>query len=233
MIDFHSHILPGIDDGSPDPEESRRMLEALAAQNVDLVALTSHYYANRRTPEEFLERRQAAFERLRPVLTEEMPRVCLGAEVLYFRGITRMEALPRLRLEGTRLLLLEMPFAPWSEGEVREVVDLCHDPEFVVLLAHIERYLKFQKAAVWDLLLSEGAMMQSNASFLLPLLQQRRAVSMIREGRIHVLGSDCHNMSSRPPRMGEALAVLRKRLGRRETNRFLDRSYDYLEDWRV
>ena len=233
MIDFHSHILPGIDDGSRSPEESRRMLEALAGQDVDLVALTSHYYASRHTPEEFLERRAAAFERLRPVLTEELPEVRLGAEVLYFRGITRMEALPRLRLEGTRLLLLEMPFATWSDGEIHEVIDLCHDPEFVVLLAHIERYLKFQKAAVWDRLLEEGAMMQCNASFLLPLLQQRKAVSMIREGRVHVLGTDCHNMSARPPRMDEALAVLHKRLGRRETRRFVERSYDYLEDWRA
>ena len=233
MIDFHSHILPGIDDGSRRPEESRRMLEALAGQDVDLVALTSHYYASRHTPEEFLERRAAAFERLRPVLTDELPEVRLGAEVLYFRGITRMEALPRLRLEGTRLLLLEMPFDTWSDGEIREVIDLCHDPEFVVLLAHIERYLKFQKAAVWDRLLEEGAMMQCNASFLLPLLQQRKAVSMIREGRVHVLGTDCHNMSARPPRMDEALAVLHKRLGCREARRFVERSYDYLEDWRV
>jgi protein-tyrosine phosphatase len=233
MIDFHSHILPGIDDGSRDPEESRRMLEALTKQGVDLVALTSHYYASRNTPEQFLERRAAALERLRPVLTEDMPELRLGAEVLYFRGITRMEALPRLRLEGTRLLLLEMPFAAWSDGEVREVVDLCHDPEFVVLLAHIERYLKFQKASVWDRLLEEGAVMQCNATFLLPLLQQRKAVSMIREGRIHVMGSDCHNMTSRPPKMSDALAVLRKRLGQKETERFIDRSYDYLEDWRA
>ena len=233
MIDFHSHILPGIDDGSHNPEESRRMLEALTGQGVELVALTSHYYASRRTPEEFLERRAAAFERLRPVLTPEMPDLRLGAEVLYFRGITRMEALPRLRLEGTRVLLLEMPFATWSDGEIREVIDLCHDPEFVVLMAHIERYLKFQKPQVWDRLLSEGAMMQCNATFLLPLLQQRKAVNMIREGRIHVMGTDCHNMDARPPRMEEALAVLRKRLGQRETERFISRSYDYLEDWRA
>ena len=56
---------------------------------------------------------------------------------------------------------------------------------------------------------------------------------MIREDRIHVLGTDCHNMTSRPPKMREALAVLRRRLGGRETERFIDRSYDYLEDWRA
>lgn len=231
MIDFHSHILPQIDDGSKSVEESCRMLEALAAQGVDLVALTSHYYASHRTPEAFLERRQAAFERLQPHLTDEMPFVRLGAEVLYFRGITNMQELPLLRLEGTRLLLLEMPFATWSEGEIREVIDLCRSAEFVVLMAHIERYTKFQKAAVWDRLLAEGAIMQTNADNLLPFLNQRRVSRMIRDGRIHVLGTDCHNMTSRPPRMDQALAVLEKHLGHRETAHFMRRSHDYLEDW--
>ena len=231
MIDFHSHILPQIDDGSGSVEESRHLLETLAAQRVDLVAATSHFYAHQRTPEHFLERRQEAFEKLRPVLTDGMPRIRLGAEVLYFRGITRMKELPDLRLQGTKLLLLEMPFRTWSDGEVREVVDLCRDTDFVVLMAHIERYLKFQKNEVWDRLLAEGAMMQCNATFFLPLLSQRKAAKMIREGRVHVLGTDCHNMSSRPPRMDEAVQVLNKHLGRGETERFLDRAYDYLEEW--
>lgn len=231
MIDFHSHILPQIDDGSQSLEESSRLLRELAAQKVDLVALTSHFYAHERTPAQFLERRQQAYERLQTVLADDMPRVKLGAEVLYFRGITRMQELPSLRLQGTRLLLLEMPFAAWSDGEVREVIDLSHDPDFVVLLAHIERYMKYQKADVWDRLLSEGVMMQSNAGFFLPFLSQRRAVRMVREGRIHVLGTDCHNMTSRQPRMNEAVQVLRKHLGRGETTRFFNRGYDYLEEW--
>ena len=231
MVDFHSHILPQIDDGSQSVDESRQMLETLAAQRVDTVCLTPHFYANRRTPEAFLERRQAALERLQPILTAEMPRVRLGAEVLYFRGITHMAELPRLRLEGTRLLLLEMPFAAWSEGEVREVIDLCHDSEFVVLLAHVERYMKYQKPDVWDRLLEEGAMMQSNASFLLPLLSRRKAVRMIRGGRIHVLGTDCHNMTTRSPNMDKAVQVLYKHLGRSDTARFFARGEDYLEEW--
>ena len=231
MIDFHTHILPGIDDGSAGAEESRRMLDRLRTQGVDLAALTPHFYARQNGPEEFLERRHEAYERLKPALTEELPRVKLGAEVYYFRGITRMAGLPSLRLEGTRLLLLEMPFAPWSEGEVREVVDLCHDGDFVVMLAHIDRYLKYQKRAVWDRLLEEGAVMQANAACFLPLLSGRRAVRMVREGAVHVLGTDCHNMTSRQPRMDEAVRVLDKSLGQRETTAFLNRAYDCLDEW--
>jgi protein-tyrosine phosphatase len=231
MIDFHTHILPGIDDGSAGAEESRRMLERLRTQGVELAALTPHFYARQNGPSEFLERRHEAYERLLPVLTEDLPRVKLGAEVYYFRGITRMAELPSLRLEGTRLLLLEMPFAPWSEGEIREVIDLCHDGDFVVMLAHIERYLKYQAPEVWPRFLEEGAVMQSNAGFFLPLLSRRKAVRMVREGSIHVLGTDCHNMTSRQPRMDEAVRILDRTLGQRETTAFLNRAYDYLDEW--
>ena len=45
MIDFHSHILPGMDDGSKSTQESLEMLDMLRAQGVDTVAATPHFYA--------------------------------------------------------------------------------------------------------------------------------------------------------------------------------------------
>lgn len=233
MIDFHSHVLPGIDDGSHSPEESAEMLRMLAHQGVDKLALTSHFYANENSPQRFLERRAAAFERLQTVLTDEMPRVYLGAEVYYFRGISHMEGLEDLRLENSCVLLLEMPFDTWPEAAVREVEDLCRDGRFVVMMAHIERYLKYQKRDVWDRLLSEGAVVQVNASFFRPGFHQGKAIRMAKEGRIHVLGTDCHNLSSRRPNMDEALEQLDKRLGPAWTDRFLDRMEDAWEDWQI
>ena len=76
-------------------------------------------------------------------------------------------------------------------------------------------------------------MMQSNAEFFLPLLSRRKAARMIRENRVHVLGTDSHNLTSRAPRMDEAVAVLKKQLGQHETESFLNRAYDYLDEWSV
>ena len=56
MIDFHSHILPGIDDGSKSTEESLEMLDMLRAQGVVTVAATPHFYARENTPEVFLQK---------------------------------------------------------------------------------------------------------------------------------------------------------------------------------
>ena len=215
MIDFHSHILPGIDDGSKDAAMSRQMLEALRSQGADTVAATSHFYAMERTPERYLQRRQEAWERLTAELDETAPRILLGAEVLYFPGVSRMEKLPELCLEGTDLLLLEMPFSAWSEYMIREVREIARSGRFTLLLAHIERYYYQQPAFVWDDFLAEGVLMQANADFFLPLQTRRKALRLLKEGRIHLLGSDCHNTTSRPPRMGEARAMIEKHLGRK------------------
>jgi len=214
MIDFHSHILPGIDDGSRSVEESLQLLGALADAQVDTVAATSHFYATHRSPEEFLERRGRAYERLRAELPDSgVPRILLGAEVLYFPGISRMEELPRLCLEGTNILLLEMPFTAWSEYMIREVNELARSGRFTLLMAHIERYYFKQDVSVWDSFLDDGIVMQSNADFFLPFSTRRKALRLLKAGRIHLLGTDCHNMTSRPPRMAEAVKVIRSRLG--------------------
>ena len=68
MIDFHTHILPGIDDGSRDTEMSLAMLEAEMSQGVNTVVLTPHFYAHRRSIGHFLEKRQHALEKLQQAL---------------------------------------------------------------------------------------------------------------------------------------------------------------------
>ena len=70
MIDFHAHILPGIDDGSRDTEMSQAMLEAEMSQGVNTVVLTPHFYAHRRSIGHFLEKRQHALEKLQRALGE-------------------------------------------------------------------------------------------------------------------------------------------------------------------
>ena len=213
MIDFHSHILPGIDDGSKNVKMSLQMLSAMRDQGIDTVIATSHFYATQRSPRRFLERREQAWDLLAPELPGDSPDIILGAEVLYFPGISHMAELPQLCVEGTSILLLEMPFDSWTEYCIREVRELARSGEFTVLLAHIERYYFKQPVSVWDDFLSEGILMQSNADFFLPFRTRRKALKLLREGRIHLLGTDAHNMASRAPRMAEAVAMIQKHLG--------------------
>lgn len=213
MIDFHSHILPGIDDGSKDVATSLLMLNAMKKQGADTVCATSHFYATQRSMDRFLFRRQEAWERLEEVLPEDAPRILLGAEVLYFPGISRMEELPELCLEGTNILLLEMPFEPWTAHCTQEVRELARNGGLQILMAHIERYFFYQPIDVWDEFLDLGILMQSNAEFFLPFKTRRKAMRLLEDGYIHLLGSDAHNMSSRAPNLDKARMRIEKALG--------------------
>ena len=110
MIDFHSHILPGMDDGSKNVEESLQILKLMADQGIDKVAATPHFYASLsgESPEEFLIRRNTAEQMLRERIKNEegLPQIFCGAEVKYFRGMSGVEDLKKLTLQGTELLLV-------------------------------------------------------------------------------------------------------------------------------
>lgn len=228
MIDLHSHILPGMDDGSRDVLESLAMLEASAAQGVGLVAATPHFYAEENSPERFLSRRAEAAQRLRAALRPGLPEIRLGAEVHYFEGIARSEWADALCLEGTGLLLLEMPFAPWTERMLQEVRELQNRPGLTVVLAHIERYCRWQDKKTWVELLNWGVLNQCNAACYLHWRTRRAALELLRAGRVHFLGSDCHNMDARPPRLGEAM--LRLKAGDRDI--LLKCWQRFLPDWK-
>ena len=213
MVDFHSHILPGIDDGSRDVAESLSMLSLLQEQGVDVVVATPHYYANRQSMEKFLRQRQEAYQILLGELGEQSPKILLGAEVRYYEGISRLENLSALCIGSTKLLLLEMPFAKWTEYTIRELEDLACSGGVQLVLAHIDRYLAFQTPDVWDRLLASGILMQLNAEVFDGFWSKRKALRLLSEQRAHLIGSDCHNLSSRAPEIHKAYNAIRNKFG--------------------
>jgi len=180
---------------------------------VDVMAATPHFYAFREDPDSFLERRAAAFARL-PLEDAPHPKLLLGAEVYYFDGMSHSESLRRLTLEGTRYILIEMPFSRWSDHMVDEVLRLRDRLRLKPYLAHMERYLHAQRGTGYiDRFLREGMLIQCNASFFLTRSTARKALRMLRNGQIHILGSDAHNMAERAPELGDAVELIRAELG--------------------
>ena len=156
MIDIHSHILPGMDDGSSSLEESLSMARESARQGVRLLAATPHFYATQEDPNSFLWRREKSLALLESAWQDSFPTLLVGAEVRYFDGISRVEKIAHLTLDHTRILLLEMPFTSWSRRMVEEVLELQRSRGLQVLLAHVERYLKDQDGQVWETFRQNG-----------------------------------------------------------------------------
>lgn len=212
MIDFHTHILPCIDDGSKSLEMSLEMLRREAEQGISAVIFTPHFYAHQNSPEKFLERRNNAFKKVMAVLPAGMPELHLGAEVQYFDGICQVENLNRLCVDGGRHLLLEMPFSKWSHQVVQDALELQSRDSIQVTLAHIERYFDFAEKDMWEALRSNGVQMQCNATFFLNWKTRHKAIKMYKDGFIDLLGSDCHNLTTRPPNLAEAIPYIEKYL---------------------
>ena len=217
MFDFHSHILPGIDDGSRSVEESIALIDRLSRQNVSEVFATPHFYPLRNTPSRFFARREASYQKLCAALEKRDDlnvNIRLGAEVAYFSGISRTDVLFDMRIENTEFLLVEMPESKWSEHTVGEIVDIAASKDITPVIAHIERCMKFQSNDVLEKILSEGVLFQANASFFVKLFTRKKALGMLKDKKIAFLGSDCHNLHTRPPIIGDAMKIIEKRLGK-------------------
>lgn len=220
VIDFHSHLLPGIDDGSKDVEESLGILQISASQGVDIIAATSHFYATEDRMSSFLTRRQDALDRLQEQMDKtltnlrKLPRIITGAEVAFFAGISRAERLEELTYSGTDLLLLEMPFAPWSKSNLEEVKFLAEQRGMQVMLAHLERFLAIpgNKKKIYQLM-EMPVHVQINAGSFSRWGDRRQIFKMIRQKKMIFLGSDCHGVHHRVPNLIVGREMLEKKLG--------------------
>ena len=215
LTDFHSHCLPGMDDGAADVDTAVAMLKAVGKQGVKTVVATPHFYIGQHVAPTFLKDRQAAYEKLLPHLTEDMPRIVMGAEVLIREGLSRFDMRP-LCLEGTDILLVEMPFvAPpcWVLEELARLVDA---QGLTLMYAHLDRYLPWYSHSDFEMLMDlPGSIMQVNADSIADKKYFGSLCRHLPNTRRVVLGSDMHNMDYRCPRVGQAVKVMSKnRTGR-------------------
>lgn len=232
-VDFHTHILPDMDDGSESLEESLVMLRLSAEQGVGAVVLTPHFYATRDNPKHFLAKRANRYNLLLRNKTQDLPKLVPGAEIAYFEGIGEMAELDAMCIGKSRAILVEMPFYTWTERMMEDLFDLTYRKGYRVILAHIERYRNYCTDEMLERLIGEGILLQSNASFFVDRLTRRRALRMLGDGKIHFLGTDCHNLSYRPPNIREAIAIIQKKHGEEAAESIRSRSLGLLLGERI
>lgn len=216
VVDFHTHILPGIDDGSSSVEESLAMLQMEKEQGASLVVATPHFYPQNDRPEKFLKRRKAAFEQLTEKISpdDKLPQIILGAEVYYFKGIGQWEGLRDFAIENTNYLLLEMPMVKWDSRMYDDIYDIYRSQGLVPIIAHLDRYINiFNVKGVVDNLSELPVVIQANASFFLDKSSKRLALKLLKNNVINIIGTDCHNLQSRKPNLKAAFDVIEQQLG--------------------
>ena len=211
MFDCHCHILPGIDDGSKNVDMSLEMLKMSAEQGVEGIVFTPHFYADENGPEKFLERRNRALLELEQNLDrlERVPKYLTGAEVHYFRGMSRVDSLESLCIGKSDYILIEMPFRDWQANFIDEIEEITKVLGLKVIIAHIERYFDQDRRLVKRLLDNPDLLIQCNAEFFIET--PSKALKMLKSGRIDLLGTDCHRVERRRPNLAEAAQIIEKK----------------------
>lgn len=215
IFDLHSHILPAMDDGSKDVDTSLGMLRRMAEMGVTTVCATSHFYAEQNDTATYCRRRSHALEVLRQSIGEDstLPRILPAAEVAYFSHMEEHH-LERLCIENTRTLMLEMPFSEWTEHQVETVTTLSLDQKFQVVLVHPERFC-FSKGnrSKLERLARLPIGLQVNAKSLKDWTTRRLTLELLQLTDLPLLGSDCHNLTTRQPNLKDGRAVIQRKLG--------------------
>ena len=210
-IDFHTHILPNVDDGSGSIEESLELLRICGKQGVGEVVLTPHFYPQYDTPQMFLEKRSQAMEALLERVEPGMPALRLGAEVYYFPHMSHSDALRHLAIEGTDCIMVEMPASPWTDRMYQELEAIRDNQGLTPIIAHVDRYVgRFRDFGIPKRLAELPVLVQANAS---SFLEGSKSMKMLKDRQIHLLGSDCHNLRSRKPNLGDARERIARKLG--------------------
>lgn len=218
ITDLHCHILPGIDDGAKDLETAVSLLKEQKVQGVEQIVFTPHFWSWQKSLSRFVKDRYQAAAQLEEILNELEIRWSAGAEVRLTPDLLKLDLTP-LNIVDTPYFLLEWPFNQFPVYG-REVVDRIEDAGYIPIFAHIERYDYFWKSPQeLDDYIDEGIVCQINPGILINSETRKYALKMIKDGYVHVLSSDTHNMDSRPPHLKLAYQIVEKNLGRKYSER--------------
>jgi protein-tyrosine phosphatase len=229
MIDFHSHVIPGVDDGATDLVQAGEALRAMREQGVRALVTTPHLPGSLLTrPElvEAMERIDAAWGELRDMVAREMPelRIERGAEIALDAPAPDLSD-PRVRLAGTSFALVEFPFMnvpPRSENAIYELRMKGWRP----VIAHPERYSGVDSGLrVVEDWLRVGGLLQVNCASLLGRYgknAERIAWGLLEQGWVSYLGSDYHARGRLS--IADARAALVERGGEEQARLLMERN---------
>lgn len=220
MIDIHSHIIFGVDDGAQSEEDTLELLRESYEQGVRTIIATPHRRRGMfETDIEIIKQNFAKVEELAKTVAEDL-RVYLGSEIFYREGeIENIENKKYPTLAETDYILMEFAYEmPYKEihRALNNVILLGLTP----VVAHVERYMNVDEAAVQELI-NMGCYIQVNAaSVLKPKLigdkhkhYKKRAKKYLDAELVHFIASDMHNMTTRKTYMKEAYDIIEAKYG--------------------
>ena len=217
FVDIHCHILPGVDDGSQTPEETKAMLQKAWDEGIQIMVATPHYHKQRGKNDIELIKKQLLLTRKLAKEVNPKMQICLGMEIYYGEDVPELLKEGRVvSIRKSRYILVE--FSPGDEFQyILNAVRKLQMSGHTVIIAHIERYNCLRKdISNVEYLREMGAYLQVNTGSITgsygrsvkKLLRQ-----VLKAHLVQLVGTDAHGSERRTPKMQEAYKEVVKRCG--------------------
>lgn len=216
MIDFHSHVIYGVDDGSIDEEMTLNMLKIAKESGTELIVATPHFFKGRFEVE--LSEITKIIDKIRGLAFDNniSIKLCLGQEVRYDENILDYYLKSFIStINNSRYMLIELPMKEFSIYQVINDIYELQLKGIIPILAHPERYDVFQEEPeLINKFIDEGYLFQLNVGSLDGDYGKgaQKLSHMLLENRVYsVIGSDAHNISYRNTDMRRGIKVIEKK----------------------
>lgn len=226
MVDLHTHILPGVDDGPKTMEQSILMVKQAENAGITTICATPHILGQ--VTFQMEEKINRSFDLLKTKMTQMGSKVemVLGSEIYVREDMDSLKRLDFFTLNKTgRYLLIELPWGQFPPHLDQIVFELQLEGK-IPIIAHPERSIITKKQLVYvENLVQKGALMQINAGSLLGFLGRKiKSITeeLLRRNLVHFLASDAHDHLAFPIRiLPPAFACASKIMGREKAEKFV------------
>lgn len=217
FIDMHCHIIPGVDDGASNIEESIEMLKTAYKEGIRYIVATPHFHPKRGEAELSELKQQLVLLRQEAEKLDEKIMIFVGHEIYYTHDVVELLKDKRiLTINGRQYVLIE--FSPSVEVDyLKRGIQQLQMSGYIVILAHVERYACLREDDfLLEYLGNTGVLFQVNAGSIVG--DKGRSVKkfvkrLLKEEKVFCVGTDAHDVKVRPPVMSKAAAYVEKKYG--------------------
>lgn len=225
FVDMHSHILPGLDDGSKSMEQSLKMLEIARQEGISVIIATPHNMPGKGRPtREKLEERLSELRRVAKQEGIDID-IYLGTEYYYREEVSEIfDREEAVTMADSECVLLEFN-PPEEKGYIYNAARETYSCGYTPIVAHVERYEQLMKKPEYVRTLKDmGALIQVNASSVIGENghhTKRDVKKLLKAGLVDFVSTDAHSDGHRAPRMEKCAAYLYKKYGADYADRLL------------